>query len=283
MNIGVVLSGGFAKGAYQIGALKAIAEFIPRHEIKYVSGASVGALNGYALVTQKLNQAEKMWRSFCRDNDKIFAGKILRSKLLQEDIATIYSPDDILTAKMYCPLFDITHKRITYKDLQAVEKSKIPDYLKACVAIPIYNHSVEIDKISYYDGAMIDNIPVFPLLKQRLDYMICIYFDNISYKFENTYFDNKIIKISFPCENILKQSLIFSKNNIDNMVKAGFARTTDILNSVLHHGYQDLDYIYRAISCKNLNEIRSLRITGDVLVTKINAISQKFIKKEIKM
>lgn len=51
MNIGLVLSGGMAKGAYQIGVLRAISEYIPISEIKYISCESIGVFNGYALLT----------------------------------------------------------------------------------------------------------------------------------------------------------------------------------------------------------------------------------------
>ena len=63
MNIGLVLSGGMAKGAYQIGALKALNHFIPLEEIKYISCASIGVLNGYAYATESLDRAEKMWKN----------------------------------------------------------------------------------------------------------------------------------------------------------------------------------------------------------------------------
>ena len=46
MNIGLVLSGGMAKGAYQVGALKAINELFPKGSIKYISASSIGVLNG---------------------------------------------------------------------------------------------------------------------------------------------------------------------------------------------------------------------------------------------
>ena len=54
MRIGLVLAGGFAKGAYQLGALQALSEFIPRSEIRYMSTASIGTLNGYAFATDQL-------------------------------------------------------------------------------------------------------------------------------------------------------------------------------------------------------------------------------------
>ena len=49
MKVGLVLSGGGAKGAYQVGALKALQEL--GTTIDVVAGASIGALNGAVLVS----------------------------------------------------------------------------------------------------------------------------------------------------------------------------------------------------------------------------------------
>ncbi len=281
MNIGLVLSGGMAKGAYQVGALKALNDFIPADEVKYISCASIGVLNGYAYASGKLDSAEDMWKNVCCENARLFVGQLLRSSMLQQGIQDIYSEADKLPAAFYCSLLDITHRKIIYKNLSSVPCRQIPLYLKASVAMPVYNQAVAIDRISYFDGAMVDNIPVFPLLKHNLDYIICIYFDDTCYKFENAYFDNKIIKLTFPCESILKQSLVFQQEKIETMIKDGFERTTDILSSILHKGYQDIEYICQAIECKNRNEIKSLRITGDVLVTNLNKVTQKFAQRKI--
>lgn len=43
-KIGLVLSGGGAKGAYQVGVVRALAEM--NIKIGAISGASIGALNG---------------------------------------------------------------------------------------------------------------------------------------------------------------------------------------------------------------------------------------------
>ncbi len=281
MNIGLVLSGGMAKGAYQIGALKAISEFIPLEEIKYISCSSVGVLNGYAFATKKLVQAEKMWKTICESNSRLVIGQILKSSLLQRDIIELYDESDKLTSFFYTSLLDIGCKNIVYKNLSSVEGEKIPLFLKASVAMPIYNRAVIIDGSYFFDGAMVDNIPVFPLLKHKLDYIICIYFDNTGYKFENTYFDNKVIKITFPCVNNIRESLVFKQDDIEDMITKGFDRTNDILNSTLKNGYNDLEYIYRNIECKKNNEIKTLRITGDVLVTNLNKVVQKFADKKI--
>lgn len=282
MNIGLVLSGGMAKGAYQIGALQALNNFIPLNEIKYISCASIGVLNGYAYATESLDCAEQMWKNICNNDTRFIISQILRSSMLQQNIKNLYDSDKKLQPTFYCSLLELSHRNVVYKDLSTVDSEKLPLYLKASVAMPVYNHSVQIDDNAYFDGAMIDNIPVFPLLKHNLDYIICIYFDDTCYKFENTYFDNKIIKITFPTENILKQSIIFKQDSIENMIKNGYERTTFLLKTIFSEGYDNLENIYRTIDYMNRNnKNNSLRITGDVLVTNLNKITQKLAKRKI--
>lgn len=282
MNIGLVLSGGMAKGAYQIGALRALNNFVPLNEIKYISCASIGVLNGYAYATENLDRAEQMWKNICSNDTRLVITQILRSSMLQQNIKNIYDSGKKLSSNFYCSLLDLSHRSIVYKDLSEVDSNKIPLYLKASVAMPVYNRSVQLDNTSYFDGAMIDNIPVYPLLKHSLDYIICIYFDDTCYKFENTYFDNKIIKITFPCESMLKQSVIFKQDSIADMIKSGYDRTMYLLKTVFSEGYENLEYIYCTIDYMNRNnKSNSLRITGDVLVTNLNKITQRLTKRKI--
>lgn len=260
--------------------------FIPFKEIKYMSCASIGVLNGYAYATENLDHAEQLWKSICNNDTRLVINQILRSSMLQQNITNLYAPEKTLLPYFYCALLDFSHRNIVYKNLSSVDKNQIPLYLKASVAMPVYNHSVQLDDTAYFDGAMIDNIPIYPLLKHNLDYIICIYFDDTYYKFENTYFDNKIIKITFPCESALKQSVIFWQDSIEDMIRKGYDRTMYLLKSVFSEGYENLDYIYRTIDYMNQNNKNSsnkncLRITGDVLVTNLNKVTQKFINKKI--
>ena len=58
---GLALEGGGAKGAYQIGAWKALREAGIRFSA--VSGTSVGALNGAMIVMDDLEKAENVWKN----------------------------------------------------------------------------------------------------------------------------------------------------------------------------------------------------------------------------
>lgn len=282
MNIGLILSGGMAKGALQLGALYSLSEFIPLEEIKYISCASVGTLNGYAYMTNKLERAKQMWSELCSNGKKMGLTQFLRSDILQQDIINLYDPNDSVSSEFYCSLLDLGAKNIVYKDLSKVDKDKIPLYLKASVALPVCNRAVKVDGSGYYDGAVVDNVPVFPLLDREIDYIICIYFDDVCYKFENTDFDNKIIKITFPNETSLKQSFVFQQDSIDNMLEEGFERTKTILKKYFSDGYDNLEQIYRNIDFINKNNKEGrLRLTGDVITTNFNKITQKLTRRKI--
>lgn len=70
-KVGLVLSGGGAKGAYQVGVLKALVEFgVPVH---VMSGASIGALNGAVLASAPnlavgAARLEEIWLELAHDS-----------------------------------------------------------------------------------------------------------------------------------------------------------------------------------------------------------------------
>lgn len=75
-KLGLVLQGGGARGAYQVGVLKAIAQIYEKtiNPFPIISGVSVGAVNASALVTNAediqnaVAKLEKMWRNIKTKN-----------------------------------------------------------------------------------------------------------------------------------------------------------------------------------------------------------------------
>lgn len=70
-QVGLVLSGGGAKGAYHLGAMKAIQEM--NISIDMISGASIGALNGAILASAKnldegISHMEDVWYCLAQQN-----------------------------------------------------------------------------------------------------------------------------------------------------------------------------------------------------------------------
>ena len=82
----LILAGGGGKGAYQIGVWKAMRELGIDKEIRAVSGASVGGLNGVLFVQGDCERAERIWLSM--DAQKILTSD--RGNFLEEIQEEIY-------------------------------------------------------------------------------------------------------------------------------------------------------------------------------------------------
>ena len=82
MKRAIALGAGGARGAYQIGAWKALRELGVDYDI--VVGSSIGSVNGVAMVQDDYDLALDLWKNI--SVDKIFAG----------DVDLDFEPQDII-------------------------------------------------------------------------------------------------------------------------------------------------------------------------------------------
>ena len=278
MHIGLVLSGGMGKGAYEIGALTAISEFFDPSDFEYVSAASVGVLNTYAFLTNNLQKAREIWESVNLKGEKRFITSVLKSTFLQDVITSIVSHEKI-DKNFYVPLLDLGNRELLYYNFKDISPDEAAPYLRASIAMPFYNKGVVIGDKALYDGAVVDNIPIYPVLKNNLDYVICIYFDDFNYIFEDYTADNKIIKLTFPDDKIISNSINISHDAIAYMMDEGYRRTKRILSDIFAAGTEDLEAIYQKIEQINSrDDKKKVRITGDVVVTNMNKVVKRVIR-----
>ena len=268
-----------AKGAYQIGALRAVKVYFTPSDFRYVSSASIGALNSYVFLTQDLDNGIKLWKTADHDNNRKWVTALLKSSFLQESIKKIMTDEPIKNI-FYVPLVNLKKRKLSYIDIGKIPAGDIEPYLRASIAMPVFNSGVLINGEYFYDGALVDNIPIQPLLKHAIDYIICIYFDDYNYTFESEYLDNKIIKMNFPDNKLISSSLRVNSESIEYMMSEGYTRAKNILDYVLINGTDDLESIYSRIESLNaMNANKSLRITGDVIVNNMNKITKRLIKR----
>lgn len=100
-EIGLVLGGGGAKGAYQIGVLKAMAEYRLLDNVTSVSGTSAGGLNAMMLtgldcydICQTVFKMEHIWRGFKFEQ---FMGTMLTKLEILNSLKFIYGVGQTLT------------------------------------------------------------------------------------------------------------------------------------------------------------------------------------------
>lgn len=197
---GLVLEGGGAKGAYQIGAWKALKEANIR--IKGIAGTSVGALNGALICMGDLEKAESLWENISYSqimsvDDKIMEDifkqkKISRDALkdmmdyisdggvditpLKELIAECVDEEKIKNSPMdlYIHTFSVDEMRELNVDLKEIEPELIKDFLLASSYIfPIFK-SEKLHGKTYIDGGAINNVPVDTLIEKEYKDIIIV-------------------------------------------------------------------------------------------------------------
>ena len=187
-KIGLVLEGGGVKGAYQVGALRAIEE--AGIHFDGVVGTSIGAVNGALYLEGGYDKLYEMWKAV--DTDTIYPIDIRYLRNMKQNgldlDAIIYVGKCMFTvreilkkAHAQCSAFLAKHVSeedlrrspldyglITYdlSDRKPVEvmkedvpKGKLVDYIIASASYPALPPQI-IDNKKYIDGGVWDNMPV---------------------------------------------------------------------------------------------------------------------------
>lgn len=233
----MVFEGGGGKGAYQIGAWKAIKELGIEQYVTCVSGTSVGALNATLFYKGNYLRAEEIWRSITDDailhiknNDDFLIGDCFFSQkelehLIELAIKGSEKSSTCKTCYVTCRYRDRSeYKYFRWSDYRDLELKK--RVLLASSAIPIIYESINIDGDWFVDGgANGDNIPVKPLLKHNLDYIIVIHLsDNRANYYEAS---SEVIEV-FPSTSLgglIDGTLDFAPKSIDHRIELGYKDT----------------------------------------------------------
>lgn len=284
-KVGLVLSGGMGKGAYQIGALRVITEYIKPEDFTMVSASSVGAVNAYSFLIGHLDDMTGIWESANPEGRRQFITYVLKSPFIQDTIETIAGWGGSVPCPLYIPLLNLAKRKLSYYDFSAVSQDDIRSYLTASVAMPFYNKGVKIADEVLYDGAVVDNIPVYPLIDKDLDYIICICFDDSNFIFESPDFEKKLIKLTFHDGKFISNSVIIRQESIRTMLKDGEEYASSQLSRIFSCGTDDIDAVHEAIRARNMaaKENTGLRITGDVIVDNMNKLVNKLVRRGMKV
>ncbi len=199
---GLVLEGGGAKGAYQIGAFKALQEL--GLEIGAVAGTSVGALNGAMIVQGDIEKAYEMWQNISPSKvieiDELRL-KELKARHLKTGNLSYYfkrlreilgdggldvSPlrnllvENIDEEKLRQSPMDLGIVTVSLSDMKPLElfiedipTGQLVDYLMASSGLPVFKQEPLGGK-RFIDGGFHDNLPVNLLVSKGYTDIIAI-------------------------------------------------------------------------------------------------------------
>lgn len=200
---GIVLEGGGAKGAYQIGAWKALREAGVR--IKGIAGASVGSLNGALICMDDLEKAEDIWKNieYSRVMDvsdetiKALKKKDFKALNMQEilnsgfqfikdggfDVTPLKNliadvvGDESRIRESDRELFAMTYSVSEHKELAVDVKSGEEGSVKDMLLASAYFLAFKNEKLGgkrYRDGGGFNNVPLGVLLDKGYEDIIVI-------------------------------------------------------------------------------------------------------------
>jgi len=194
---GLVLSGGGTKGAYEVGAWKALKKMkIP---ISAIVGTSIGAINGAMMLQDDQQQMENIYlqiqmSDIFETSDAIDTSKslfsldnirgLIKEYFMQRGLDTAplekLIRDNIDLDKIYQSDIDFGIVTYSIKELTAIEKYKneIPKdemvkFLLASASFPIFKPQ-KLEGKRFIDGGVYDNMPINMLLKKGYKKIIVI-------------------------------------------------------------------------------------------------------------
>lgn len=304
-NYGLVLSGGGAKGSYEIGVWKALKDIgVP---ISAITGTSIGALNGAMLVQDDYELASLAWTNFsAKQIIDIEENTLKKEKIYSKHFSffsilkNIFTPNGM---ELY-PLKNVLEEYIdedqirnspidfglvtfSLTDLKPLQifKDEIPkgqfvDYLVASACFPAFK-PIEINNKKYIDGGFYDNVPISLMSNCGVKNIIVVDISGFVPKSKpNTSLNITYIQNSHDLGGTLEINPKKAKENI----KLGYLdtmKTFDIVSGKTYYLVQNLSKKEKTLevgnlSRKNIREMLGITKSTPKPIKKL--ITRKFFK-----
>ena len=202
-SYGLVLAGGGAKGAYQIGAWKALKEM--GITFNAIAGTSIGSINGALIAADDYESAHQLWLNISIDKglrineelpdpENLFSKKnwgtlfreVIKNGGLDASPAAEFVSQYVNEAKVRensIPFFVVTVQMtqgVTPREISIDEipEGMLTDYLMASSNIPLAV-GIGPEGEKYLDGGVYDNIPIMTLKKRGYNKIIILDISNL--------------------------------------------------------------------------------------------------------
>lgn len=296
MKIGIVLSGGGGKGAYELGVWKALKELELDKHINVFSGTSIGAFNAVLFAQDDIILAEELWNEITMDKlvplNKFeifkkgmglaigakninFAKKHLNQKNEEKSVSKVGAIeiiDKYLKVERikdrnkicYVACTELPELNVKYFKLNDYEDDVAKSMVLASASLPLIYESTKVFNSRYIDGGIADNTPIQPVYGEGCDIIIVVLLSKEGKVDRSLYPNTHIIEI-FPRN--LDESVINGTLNLDheskrNRIRQGYKDTISLLEPIMLMGnFKDKEYekVNFPISYKIYNWVKSFR------------------------
>ncbi|MDO5039342.1 patatin-like phospholipase family protein [Clostridium sp.] len=258
MKIGLVLSGGGGKGAYELGVWKALKELGLDKYIDVFSGASIGAFNAVLFAQDDENAADALWEEVTMEK----LVPISKFDLLKRGIELTIGGKHLNLAKKYMlqkieeggvPKDGAREIIDEYLDVDKMKKrnkicyaacTELPDFtpkyfklndyddetakkmIIASASLPMIYDCTEVLGGKFIDGGVTDNTPIQPVYEENCDIIIVVLLSK----------EAKIDKSIYPNARILE---LAPKNLNESTLKGTLNLDLEAKRIRISEGYKD--------------------------------------------
>lgn len=259
---GLVLEGGGAKGAYHVGAFKALREL--NIEIGGIAGTSIGAINGAMMVQGDYDLLEKVWYSInsyelfdldektlddlrnfnlqeinfsylLHQSKEILNNRGLDTSKVRALFDTYIDEDKIRRSNIDFGIVtvDLTDKKPLELYMEDIPQGKLIDFLIASANLPAFKIE-EVDGKKYLDGGFYNNLPIGLLCKKGYKDIIAVRTMAVGVVRRVR---DKNVKITYiqPADGSLGSmfgALDFNREKADLLIKLGYYDTMKVFKKL---------------------------------------------------
>ncbi len=269
---GLVLEGGGAKGAYHVGAFKALREL--GIEIGGIAGTSIGAINGAMMVQGDYDLLEKVWYSInsyelfdidekaivdlknlnlqeinfsylLHQSKEILNNKGLDTSKIRALFDTYIDEEKIRNSHIDFGIVtvDLTDKKPLELYMEDIPRGKMIDFLIASANLPAFRIE-EVDGKKYLDGGFYNNLPIGLLCKKGYKDIIAVRTMAVGVVRRVKEKDVRITYIQ-PADGSLGSmlgALDFNREKADQLIKLGYYDTMKVFKKLKGFRYYCIPY-----------------------------------------
>ena len=244
----IVLSGGGAKGSYEVGVWKALRKLHIKYDI--VTGTSIGAINGMMMAQKEFYKCLSIWNNInynvLYDNfkqinnskemyleylNKIAEGGIDTTKI-EQLINDNYKPTKLYNSKIAFGIisFNLSTRKVVASTKKNTRPDKLKKYILASATCFPFFKPTKIGNDLLVDGGYYDNLPINLAIELGATEIIAVDLGSIGFRKK---INSKDIKITYiEPNNKLDSFLMFDSNVTKRMIKLGYNDTLKKFNKL---------------------------------------------------
>ncbi len=272
---GLVLAGGGGKGAYQLGAWKALKEMDVRFDA--IVGVSIGSINGALIAADEYEKAVDMWNNISIDKGIRISSELPdpENLLSKKNWGTLFREFvkkggiDASPAKEFVSRYiDEEKVRASIADfgviavqlsqpngkyeffLEDMPEGELVNYLMASANVP-FASNIGPEGEKYLDGGAYDNIPVMSLKKRGYNRLIVVDISNIKGIGHTLDIINSQITYIRPYDmDELGAAFDFEPATVEKRIQLGYYDTKKAFSQLLGRIYYFLPRTFRSMVIK---------------------------------